>query len=154
MCLLLKGLLTPRDYGFLFSKNRVIEEILKFFFLVNICYFPWYWRNHNNIFKFFLFRLQKWLDQCVYITTNHNCCLLNCSSVPAESPICRSPNTLFSCSTSTSPSAATTSMPGRKQLGAWPGLPAARPCLTPPFQIKRAVLRHRKSMVSRRKCSL
>ena len=36
-----------------------------------------------------------------------------------------------SCSTSTSPSAATTSMSGSQQAGAWPGLPAARPCPSP-----------------------
>jgi hypothetical protein len=51
--------------------------------------------------------------------------------VPAKSPIFRSLNTLFSCSTSTIPSSATTSMSGRKQPGAWPGLPAARTCSTP-----------------------
>ena len=28
----LKGLLTPRDYGFFLSENHVMEEILKFFF--------------------------------------------------------------------------------------------------------------------------
>ena len=33
-----KGLVTPRDHGFLLIKNQVIEEILKFFF-ANIYYF-------------------------------------------------------------------------------------------------------------------
>ena len=80
---------------------------------------------------FYHFRVQRWLNRFVYIKTNCSCCPLNCSRVAAKSPICRSHNTLSSCSTSTSPSAATTSMSGRKQPGAWPCLPAARPCPTP-----------------------
>ena len=56
--------------------------------------------------------------------SNHSC-------VPAKSPICRNPNTLSSCSISTSPPAATSSMSGRKQPGTSPGLPAAGPCPTP-----------------------
>ena len=81
--------------------------------------------------EFQLFRVPIWLNQFVYITTNHSCCPLNCSSVLAKSPICRSPNTYSSCSTTTSPSAAVTSMLSSKQLGAWQGLPATRPCPTP-----------------------
>ena len=80
---------------------------------------------------FYLFRVQRWLHQFVYITTNCSCCPLNCFSVQANCPICRSPNTMPFCSTSTRPSAATTSMSGSQQAGAWPGLPAARPCPTP-----------------------
>ena len=36
--LLQKGLLTLRGYGFFFSENHVVEEILKYFF-ANIYYF-------------------------------------------------------------------------------------------------------------------
>ena len=80
---------------------------------------------------FHLFWVQGWLNWFVYITTNYSHCPLNSLSVPAKSPICMSPNTLPSCFTSTSPSAATTSMSGSQQAGAWSGLPAAWPCHTP-----------------------
>ena len=30
---------------------------------------------------FYLFKVQRWLNRFVYITTNHSCCPLNCSSV-------------------------------------------------------------------------
>ena len=96
--------------------------------LVNNYYFEWYWRIHNQISYFYFFRFQRWPYLFVYITTNCSCCPLNCFSVPAESPICRSPNTLPSCSTSTSSSAATTSMSGSQQAGAWP---AGQACKLP-----------------------
>ena len=77
------------------------------FFWVKSCY----WRNFQAVFlpisfilndieesairlsDFYIFRVQRWLNRFVYITTNHSCCPLNCPSVPAKSPICRSPNT-------------------------------------------------------------
>ena len=66
---------------------------------------------------FYFFKDQRWPNRFVYITTNRSCCPLNCSSVQAKSPICRSRSRSRSpsCSTSSSPSAATTSMSGRKQ---------------------------------------
>ena len=71
--------------------------------------------------NFQLYRVQRRLNWFVYITIKRSCCPLNCFSLPAKSPICRSLNTLSSCSTSTSSSVATTSMSGSKQAAAWPG---------------------------------
>ena len=52
-------------------------------------------------------------SECKDDLTECSCCPLNCFSVPAKSPICRNPNTLPSCSTSTSPSAASRLEPGQ-----------------------------------------
>ena len=137
---------------------------------------------------FYLFKVQRWPNRFVYITINRSCCPLNCSSVQAKSPICRSPNCLSSCSTFSSPSAATTSMSGSKQpwvgqacqlpglalhlyhqvVSHHPGqlvLEAQQHLLAPEkcqlffsdklfWQLWRAVLSLRKSMVSRCKRSL
>ena len=112
-------------------KSHVISEILKMLFLPIFIILSDTEESTTIFLDFYHFRVQRWLNRFVYIKTNCSCCPLNCSSVAAKSPICRSHNTLSSCSTSTSPSAATTSMSGRKQPGAWPCLPAARPCPTP-----------------------
>ena len=112
-----------------FCENHVLEEILIFF--ANIYYFDWYWTIHYQFSDFYLFRVKRWLNQFFYITTNCSCCPLNCFSVQANCPICRSPNPLPSCSTSTRPSAATNSMSDSQQARAWPGFPAARPCPKP-----------------------
>ena len=109
----------------------LVKKLLSCFFLAIFIILSDIEESPNRFLDFYLLRVHRWLNRFVYITTNHSCCPLNCSSVRAKSPICRSPNTLFSCSTSTSPSAATTSMSGKKQPGGWPGLSGTRPCPTP-----------------------
>ena len=49
-----KSFLTPRDYGFFFSKTMFLKKFWSFFF-ANIYYFEWYWRIQNQIFKFLPF---------------------------------------------------------------------------------------------------
>ena len=116
------------SYAFL-GKGLIHTERPWIFFWVKTCY----WRNFEVFLLpifiilsdieestipfsyFYFFKVQRWLNRFVYITTNRSCCPLICSSVQAKSPICGSPNCLSSCSTSSSPSAATTSMSGSKQ---------------------------------------
>ena len=125
-----KGLLTTTGYGLFSSENHVMEKVSSFFLPIFIILSD-IEESTIKLSDFHLFRVQRWLNRFVYITNKCSCCPLNCLSVPAKSPICRSPNTLPSCFTSTGPSAATTSMSGSQQAGACPGLPAARPCPTP-----------------------
>ena len=95
---------------------------------------------------FYLFKVQRWLNRFVYITTNHSCCSFNCSSVQANSPICRSPNCLSSCSTSSSPSAATTSMSCNEQP--WAGQACQLPGLA--LNLYHQVVGHHPSSLSLR----
>ena len=87
-------------------ENHVLEEIFNFVLLILIILID-IKQSTIKFSDFHLFRVQRWLNQFVYITTNCSFCPLNCFSVQANCPICRSPNTMPSCSTPTSPSAAT-----------------------------------------------
>ena len=99
---------------------RVKTMLLKKFWSFFVCQYLLFWvilKNQQSDFHIFTFSKCKddLTNRFVFITTNRSCCPLNCSSVQAKSPICRSPNCLAFSSTSSSPSAATTSMSGSKQ---------------------------------------
>ena len=63
-----------------FSENRGTEENFKFFLPIFIILSD-IEESIIRLSHFYLFRVQWRLNRFVYITTNHSCCPLNCSSM-------------------------------------------------------------------------